>query len=135
MSFDRYSLAKILAQKTLIPGVDSKKLSYQIAAYLLDNNLIDQLDSLIRDMKLIRQENGVVDVLVTSAHPVNQLLDRKIHDLIQKSYSSAREIIIENVIDSNLIGGLKIELASSALDLSLASSLNRIVSLTKQKRM
>jgi F-type H+-transporting ATPase subunit O len=135
MSFDRYSLSKILAQKTLQPDVDIKKLSYQIAAYLLDNNLTDQLDSILRDMKLIRQENGLADVLVTSSHPIDQSLRKTIQDLVQKFYSSAREIIIETVIDPQLIGGVKIELASSVLDLSLASQLNRIMSSTKQKRI
>ncbi len=134
MKYNRLELAQIIYGQTL-NSTDTKQLAQEIAAFLLNNNLTDQLDSIIRDVKLIRQQNGILDVKVISRYPINQSMLSSIKNLLKQYYNNVKEILIEPIIDINLIGGVRLEMADSSLDLSMSNQLKSLLSLTKQKRI
>lgn len=134
MKYNRLELAQIIYSQTL-NSTSTKQLAQEIAAFLLSNNLTDQLDSIIRDVKLIRQQNGILDVKVISRFPLNQLMLSNINNLLKQYYNNVKEILIEPIIDINLIGGVRLEMADSSLDLSMSNQLKSLLSLTKQKRI
>lgn len=134
MKYNRLELAQIIYSQTL-NSTSTKQLAQEIAAFLLNNNLTDQLDSIIRDVKLIRQQNGILDVKVISRFPLNQLMLSNINNLLKQYYNNVKEILIEPIIDINLIGGVRLEMADSSLDLSMSNQLKSLLSLTKQKRI
>jgi F0F1-type ATP synthase delta subunit len=134
MKYNRLELAQIIYSQTL-NSTSTKQLAQEIAAFLLNNNLTDQLDSIIRDVKLIRQQNGILDVKVISRFPLNQLMLSNINNLLKQYYNNVKEILIEQIIDINLIGGVRLEMADSSLDLSMSNQLKSLLSLTKQKRI
>ena len=134
MKYNRLELAQIIYGQTL-NSTDTKQLAQEIAAFLLNNNLTDQLDSIIRDVKLIRQQNGILDVKVISRYPINQSMFSSINNLLKQYYNNVKEILIEPIIDVNLIGGVRLEMADSSLDLSMSNQLKSLLSLTKQKRI
>ena len=134
MKYNRLELAQIIYSQTL-NSTSTKQLAQEIAAFLLNNNLTDQLDSIIRDVKLIRQQNGILDVKVISRFPINQLMLSNINNLLKQYYNNVKEILIEQIIDINLIGGVRLEMADSSLDLSMSNQLKSLLSLTKQKRI
>ena len=134
MKYNRLELAQIIYSQTL-NSTSTKQLAQEIAAFLLNNNLTDQLDSIIRDVKLIRQQNGILDVKVISRFPLNQLMLNNINNLLKQYYNNVKEILIEPIIDINIIGGVRLEMADSSLDLSMSNQLKSLLSLTKQKRI
>ena len=134
MKYNRLELAQIIYSQTL-NSTSTKQLAQEIAAFLLSNNLTDQLDSIIRDVKLIRQQNGILDVKVISRFPLNQLMLSNINNLLKQYYNNVKEILIEPIIDINIIGGVRLEMADSSLDLSMSNQLKSLLSLTKQKRI
>ncbi len=134
MKYNRLELAQIIYSQTL-NSTSTKQLAQEIAAFLLSNNLTDQLDSIIRDVKLIRQQNGILDVKVISRFPLNQLMLNNINNLLKQYYNNVKEILIEPIIDINIIGGVRLEMADSSLDLSMSNQLKSLLSLTKQKRI
>ena len=134
MKYNRLELAQIIYSQTL-NSTSTKQLAQEIAAFLLSNDLTDQLDSIIRDVKLIRQQNGILDVKVISRFPLNQLMLSNINNLLKQYYNNVKEILIEQIIDINLIGGVRLEMADSSLDLSMSNQLKSLLSLTKQKRI
>lgn len=134
MKYNRLELAQIIYSQTL-NSTSTKQLAQEIAAFLLNNNLTDQLDSIIRDVKLIRQQNGILDVKVISRFPLNQLMLSNINNLLKQYYNNVKEILIEPIIDINIIGGVRLEMADSSLDLSMSNQLKSLLSLTKQKRI
>lgn len=125
----RHELAKMLAEK--FAGMPAKKLSREIAAYLLAEHRTTELDSLLRDIMQYRADSGTVEVIAASAHELTMKVQRDIEAQVRTLYPAAKKIIISEEHDPNIIGGVKIELANQQLDLSVRSKLNRFKQLTE----
>ncbi len=125
----RHALAKVLAKKSL-GNVAEKRFSQEIAAYLLSARRTNELDSLLRDIQQYRADNGIVEVIAVSAHPLTDKVRKEIEAQVRELYPSAKTIIITEERDTGVIGGVKIELANQQLDLSIRNKLNRFKQLT-----
>jgi F0F1-type ATP synthase delta subunit len=130
MKTPRHKLAELLAERTLKPDVDMKGLSQEIAAFLLETGRTGELTSLSRDIMQKRAEKGVVEITAVSAHPLSSQLRKEIKDKIQTFYPEAKKVVINEVKDTNMIGGVRLELANQQLDLTVRSRLNRFKQLT-----
>jgi F0F1-type ATP synthase delta subunit len=119
----RKDLAEYIGQKTLDTN-DRDKLVNEIAAYLLEEKLTTDLDSLMRDVMLYRLENGIVEVIVKSAYELSSDDIDDIYKLLKIEYPNADFYTVDQVIDSNVIGGVKIEFPGAQLDLSIFNRLN-----------
>lgn len=133
MKTPRHRIADFLAERSLDPSVDAKKLSREIAAFLLETGRSGELSSLARDIMQRRADQGVVEVTAVTAHPLTSDLRQDIKDKIRAFYPQAKRISINDVIDPNLLGGIRLELANDQLDLSVRSKLNRFKQLTSGK--
>jgi F0F1-type ATP synthase delta subunit len=111
-------------------GDDVHKVANEIAAYLLDENRVGELDSLLRDIQQYRADDGTVEVLALSAHPLTGDIKTDIERQVRSVYPEAQQIIITEVHDENVIGGVKLQLAHEQLDLTVRSKLNRFKQLT-----
>ena len=125
----RHQLAAVLAEKSL-GRLSEKKLSEEIAAYLLSEGRTGELDSLLRDIMQYRADRGIVEVVAVSARPLSVKVRRDIEGQVRELYPAAKTIIISEELDPEVIGGVKIELANQQLDLSIRSKLNRFKQLT-----
>jgi F0F1-type ATP synthase delta subunit len=119
----RKDLAEYIGQKTLDIN-DRDKLVNEIAAYLLEEKLTTDLDSLMRDVMLYRLENGIVEVIVKSAYELSGDDIDDIYKLLKIEYPNANSYTVDQVIDSSVIGGVKIEFPGAQLDLSIFNRLN-----------
>lgn len=133
MKTSRHKIADFLAERSLQPGVDSEKLSREIAAYLLETGRTGELSSLSRDIMQRRAEQGAVEVTAISAHPLTGDLRKEIKDKIRVFYPQAKRISINESVDPEMLGGVRLELANEQLDLSVRSKLNRFKQLTSGK--
>lgn len=124
----RIRLAEVIARKH--QTTNAKELSQEIAAYLLSEGRVGELDSLMRDVMQYRSDNGTVEVVATEAYELSDAVRADIKQLVVNLYPEAKEIIISEVIDSNAIGGVRLEFANSQLDLSVRTKLNRFKQLT-----
>ena len=129
MKISRSRLAVIIAQKATQP-VSSKVLSQEIAAYLLLEGRTGELDSLLRDVMQYRADHGIVEVIVTDAHPISDEVRRDVEGVVRELYPKATQIIVSEQLDPSIIGGIQIELANQQLDLSVRAKLNRFKQLT-----
>lgn len=125
----RSRLAAIIAERSDQP-VGVKALSQEIAAYLLAEGRTGELDSILRDVMQYRADRGIIEVAAVDAHPLSESVKRDISSLIKGLFPSAKQIIISEQIDANVIGGVRLELANQQLDLSIRSKLNRFKQLT-----
>ncbi|HEX5456573.1 MAG TPA: F0F1 ATP synthase subunit delta [Candidatus Saccharimonadales bacterium] len=130
MKIPRHKIAELLIGRTLKPGVDSKTLSKEVAAFLLETGRSGELASLSRDIMQKRAEKGVVEITAVSAHALSTQLRKEIKDKIRDFYPGAKKIIINEITDANMIGGVRLELANQQLDLTVRSRLNRFKQLT-----
>jgi F0F1-type ATP synthase delta subunit len=128
MKTPRSELIPVLAK--LSTKLSVKKFSAEVADYLLDENRTGELDSLARDLVDYRAANGVVEVSAVSAHQLSPAALKEIKQKVKQIYPQARQIIINQRLDPDQIGGLRLELPNQQLDLSLRAKLNQFKQMT-----
>ena len=129
MKTPRTRIAGTIARQTLKDGV-SKKLSREVAAYLLSERRVSDLDSVLRDVQADWAAAGYVEVTAASAHPLTPNVKADIIKQIKQLYPEAKRIIVSEVHDPSVIGGVRLRLANQQLDLSVEARLNRFKQLT-----
>ena len=129
MKTPRTRLARTIAAKTLAKGID-KDYAREVAAYLLTEGRVNELDSLLRDVAASWAERGHVEVLARSAHPLSANDKRDITARIKALYPEADKIVVTEVTDPSLIGGVRLSVANQQLDLSVEAKLHKFKQLT-----
>ncbi len=129
MNTTRQQLAQIIAEKSLHIQ-DVQGLAKEIAAYLMDQNQTNILDSLIRDIIAYRIKNGIVEASTISAHNLSPKDIDDIKSILKTEYPKLKSLMIDQVQDSNEIGGVKLNLPDKQLDLTVRSRLNKFKQFT-----
>jgi F-type H+-transporting ATPase subunit delta len=129
MKQPRTRIANIIATKTLKSGV-SKAFSEEIAAYLLSERRVNELDSVLRDVQTDWANEGYVEVLASSAYPLSPEVKAEITEQIRRIYPDAKQIVVTEMNDPEVIGGVRLSLADQQLDLSIEAKLNKFKQLT-----
>jgi F-type H+-transporting ATPase subunit delta len=129
MKASRTKLAGAIADRTLKGGV-SKRLSREVAAYLLSERRVNELDSVLLDVQADWADAGYVEVIARSAHPLTDATKADIAKQVKRLYPAAKRIIVTEVYDPAVIGGVRLNVANRQLDLSVEAKLNRFRQLT-----
>lgn len=124
MKVARTRIAHTVAEQTLKKGV-SKRYVEELAAYLLTERRTGELDSLLRDVQADWAAAGHVEVIARSAFPLTATVRSDITKRVKTLYPAAREIVINEVQDSEVIGGVRLALPDRQLDLSIRTKLNK----------
>lgn len=129
MKQTRHHLAEIIADKTINVS-DEKQLAKEIAAYLLDEKQTSSLDSLIRDIMQYRAEKGVVEATAVTVSGLPENVINDVRKLVKEHYPDAKEVIINQAQDDDVVGGLRLDFANVQLDMSVKAKLNKFKRLT-----
>jgi F0F1-type ATP synthase delta subunit len=125
----RHIIASTLAERSL-GSVDGAHFAEEIAAYLLSQHRTSELESLLRDIMQYRADQGIVEVIATSAHDLTTTVCADIEAQIRALYPEAKRVIITPEHDETVVGGVRLGLANQQLDLSVRAKLNRFKQLT-----
>lgn len=131
MKYARADLVAFLGNKTLETS-DSQQLAREVAAYLLEQNKVYDLESVVRDVLAYREAQGIVEADVMSAHELSQETITEVHSLLKQQYPDAKKIIIHPTIDADVVGGLRIRMAHEQLDMSVRHQLDTFKRLTTE---
>src|SRR5665213_980738 len=107
MKTPRTIVARVIAERTLKRG-SSPKFNTEIAAYLLGEKRVGELDSLLRDVQADWAVAGQVEVIAASAHPLSTAVKTDIRKQVRKLYPAAEQIIITENSDPDIIGGVRL---------------------------
>lgn len=129
MKTPRVRIASVVADKTLAQGV-SKDYAREVAAYLLNEGRVGELDSLLRDVQADWARKGYVEVLARSAHPLTDEVKADIARRMQPLFPAADKVAVTEVIDPTVVGGVVVQLSDRQLDLSVEAKLNTFKTLT-----
>ncbi|MGZ6004672.1 MAG: F0F1 ATP synthase subunit delta [Candidatus Saccharimonadales bacterium] len=129
MSSKRHHLAQIIGQRSLKAG-NVDKFAQQIAAYLLDSGQVANLDSLMRDVMAYRAEHGVVEVEATSASRLSAEDIADIKAILKQEYPQAKTIDVDQARESEVMGGVKLDMPGEQLDLTVRAQVNKFKRLT-----
>lgn len=125
---DRIGLAEYIVGR--MEKESPKKLSKDIADYLLKNKKAADIESLIRDCVDIRASQGIIEVKAVSRYPLTAANMSELKKVIKSHYKNAKKIIINPSISEEIIGGVRLFIGNDLLDLSLNSKLNKFRELT-----
>lgn len=124
MKQPRVKIARAIAERTLKQGV-SRRFSKEIAAYLLSERRVNELDSVLRDVQADWAAAGHVEVLAASANPLSVTVKADIARLVKRVMPDAKRIMVTETRDPSVIGGVRLNLADRQLDLSVQTKLNK----------
>lgn len=129
----RSQIATAIAKKTLTVS-DTAKLQKAVASYLLEENRVDELDSIMRDVLAYRNAHGHVEVSVISAYPISSAVRADVLAAVKQEFAGAQSYVINERIDPDVIGGLRIEFDGEELDLTVKAKLNKFKQLTAARK-
>ncbi|HEX8182215.1 MAG TPA: F0F1 ATP synthase subunit delta [Candidatus Saccharimonadales bacterium] len=129
MKTPRHTIARALAKQSLTVS-DFDSFSSEIAAYLLSERRVGELDSIMRDIMQYRADHGIVEVSTIGAYELDDAVRADITNEVQALYPDAEQVIISHRIDTSVVGGVRLEFANQQLDLSVRNKLNRLKQLT-----
>ena len=112
-------------KKKVLSTVIKETLVKNFVFVLIDNNRIDLLDETLGEYKkIVDQQNQIMNVVVYSG----KLMD--ISDLNKLKNNLAmkhnRKVLIENIVDVKIVGGLRIEYEGMILDETINNYLTKL---------
>ena len=125
----RRALARVIAERLAASNADGRAIMREAAAYLIENNMVEDADALINDIadELFRQTGRLV-VEVTSAHVLSDEARANLIKYLQ-DMTQATSVELHETVDDNLIGGLVAKTPSAELDVSIRSKLRQLTAL------
>ncbi len=129
----RPQIANTIAKQTLDQH-DTTKLKKAIASYLLEENRVDELDSIMRDVIAYRAAHGHVEVTVVSAYPISAAVKADVLEAVKQQSPGAASYVINQRLDPDVIGGIRIEFDGHELDLTVQAKLNKFKQLTAARK-
>lgn len=133
MKISRRHLAEIIGERTL-HAKDAKELAREIAAYLMQERRVAELESLLRDILEYRALHGIVEAKVVSAHDLTAEVVRDAKQILKQEYPHAKEFHINELHDPTVVGGLRLELANEQLDLTVRRKIDTFKRLTVESK-
>lgn len=98
----------------------------QVLKQLRDHSSLGRSDELIAEIeRLDDQAHGRLRARVTSAHKLDESALAQLEKKM-KAHSHSKEIVWEQEVDKNLLGGVVVRYGDKVLDLSLASRLAQL---------
>ena len=113
----RRKIAAYVADRYLA-GESLDSLIPQVAAYLAEAGRLREADLVARAIEDTLAEKGHVVATVTSAHPLTDAERRDIQTLI-----GAKHIAMREVVDPEVLGGVRIETPGAQLDATIQNNL------------
>ena len=121
----RRKLATYVAEE-LVKGTAVTQLLHQVAGYLIDRKLTNQVDLLVRDIEaVLARDHGVVLAQVISARELSAGLIKNIEQFVASS-QGAKQVEVSTSVDPNLLGGVIIRTPSAELDTTVRKQLNAL---------
>lgn len=98
------------------------KLTGAVAAFLIENRRTGELDAIMREVARLReQRDNLTEVTATSAFKLNDGARKAIATLLGK-----KKLIINEVVDREVLGGVRLETSELMLDLTVRNRLNQL---------
>lgn len=117
----RHDLAEHFVNE-LLAGASIKKLSRQLAAYLIESRRTKELNLMIRDIQYVTAEKGHVMGTVTTANELSASMKKSI-EAYAKKQTGASHLELDAVVDETVLGGVKLDLPGQELDATIARQL------------
>lgn len=96
-------------------------LAKAIAAYVVAERRSADLSAIMREVARLRAQDGVTEATITTAVPATPAVKAEIKQLL-----GDKSAVLNEVVDKNVIGGVRIESNDYYLDLTVRNRLNKL---------
>jgi F0F1-type ATP synthase delta subunit len=124
-----YSRSRLVSYivDSLESGKSVSGLASGVAAYLVENGKISELDSIMRDAQELRaQKYGVVELSARSAHKLEAAHLAEVKTLAGKQYAGTKRVITHQIQDDSVVGGTNLSFPHTNLDVTIRAKLNQL---------
>ncbi len=121
----RNQLARVIADMMKQPA-SSKSLARQIAAYLVQEHQTKELDLILRDVLTARARDGVIEANLTTAFPLSTSVKTEVKQLLKQEYPAAKQFVLDEVVEPEMLSGLKVQTADKQLDQTARGKLDKL---------
>ena len=97
----------------------------QLAGYLVAHKMTPQLGMVLADIERNLAQKGVVQARVVTARPLTDELRSYVESYV-KNAEAAKTIILNESVETDIIGGIIVETPNKRFDASVASQLKRL---------
>ncbi|GAA5897689.1 hypothetical protein JCM6882_000069 [Rhodosporidiobolus microsporus] len=100
-----------------------------ISSYAILHTTVYETDKIIENfLEIMSAHRGEVKVTITTAQPLEKDLQKRLEDSLKASQvaTAGRNLVIENKVNSSVLGGLVIDFGDKTIDLSVASRVSRL---------
>lgn len=99
----------------------------EVAAYLLMAHRTREVELLVRDIESALARRGVLVAHVTSARALGESAKASLEDLLTRTFD-ARQLHLDETVQPELLGGIKVAAADQELDTTIRRRLNQLKS-------
>ena len=94
--------------------------------YIRNNNLLGKKKEILSSLEdIINKENGILKVKVSTSTKLKEESAREIENFIKKKYN-VQKVILENIENPTLLGGIKIEIGDEVIDATIANKISEL---------
>ena len=116
----------INAAARLSGGEQKKTVLRDLAAYLIDSGRKVEATLIVRDVEAMLMNNGTAIGTVTSARPLSASALKTVESFVKASDSNVKQVVLRELVDESLIGGMRLELPGRVLDGTVKAKLEKI---------
>lgn len=120
----RRSIARHVAEQ-LVDGAPARKVLQEVASYLIETRRTNEVDLIVRDIHYYLAERGIVMAKVSSAFQLEATTKKAIEQFI-KAETKAQSVMMTEVVDRTLLGGVKIDVPDKQLDQTVLHTLTKL---------
>ena len=111
-------------------GMPAEEVTTSLAAYLIEERRLGDLSAIVRDIeRQLLANDGKLYVRAETAHALGAEQSAKIKQIFIAE-TGAKEVIIQETINPDVIGGVRLTTADHQLDLTIRRQLQRLKSQT-----
>ncbi|HSX07087.1 MAG TPA: F0F1 ATP synthase subunit delta [Candidatus Saccharimonadia bacterium] len=110
---------------------DREEYIRSVASYLLETRRTGELDSILRDISTDWARVGYVEVLARSVHSLDDAARQDIIAQVKPLYPDAEQVVVTEIVDPTVVGGVRLSVADKQLDLSVEAKLNKFKQLVR----
>ena len=93
---------------------------------LVQDGLLSQLSTIIEDYRFgLVEADLLAEVNVSSAKPLSEAFKEKIKKMVQENWTT--DFMLNFTVDSDLIGGVRLEVNNAVIDTTFRSRINQIL--------
>ncbi len=119
-------LAKAVVELIDTNRFSQARLSKMVAAYLIQERRSKDADALMREISEIQTASGRLEATATSAFKLSDEVRKQMQKLAKTTYPDAKKIMLHEVQDPAVLGGVRLEMPEKQLDLTIRSKLQKL---------